>query len=93
MHENVAEVPPGLGPELGVVREWALQEGRAGHLQDQAVQLEAVVHEDGYLRECRQTNTERCRTTGGHELHRTRSAPESFTSAMVIARMSHGGGQ
>lgn len=49
VHENIAEVSPGLGSELGVVRQGALQEGWAGHLQDQAFQLEPIVHEHSYL--------------------------------------------
>ena len=49
MHEGVAEVSPCLGAELRMVGKGALQVGRAGHLQDPAVQLEAVVHEDHHL--------------------------------------------
>ena len=49
VHEGVAEVSPGLGAKLRVVGQGALQVGRAGHLQDPAVQLEAVVHEDHHL--------------------------------------------
>lgn len=50
VHEDVGEEPPGLGAELRVVGQGALQEGRAGHLQNQSVQLEAVVHEHGDLK-------------------------------------------
>lgn len=56
MHENVAEEPPGLGPELGMVGEGTLQEQWAGHLQDQPVQLESIVHEHGNLKRDRRSH-------------------------------------
>lgn len=38
MHEDVAEVPPGLGAELGVVHEWVLQVLGVVDLQHKSVQ-------------------------------------------------------